>query len=249
MKKPVTITVLALTLTVTLILLVPAADAYIGSVTIESPTNTTYNSKDALTLTATAHNAPFQFENQTYINYSIFYSIDGQPQIPMSENSKAYTGTVTLPKLSEGNHTITVTAQAISKHDGAILDVGECTINFTIDATPPDISLLLPQSVTYNQNGFPLTFTVNEPTSRISYSLDDAANVTIAGNTTLIPQTGPHNLILYANDTAGNIGASQTMNFTVAEPFPFLLVVAVLAAVAVGVAGLVVYFKRNYGLV
>jgi len=49
----------------------------------------------------------------------------------------------------------------------------------------------------------------------------------------------------YANDTFGNIGASETITFTVAsEPFPTAPVVAVSGALTV-VAGLLVYFKKR----
>jgi hypothetical protein len=59
---------------------------------------------------------------------------------------------------------------------------------------------------------------------------------------------GEHNLTIYATDTAGNIGSSETMYFTVdvPEPFPTVPVAtaSVVAAVVVG-AGLLVYFKKR----
>jgi hypothetical protein len=53
---------------------------------------------------------------------------------------------------------------------------------------------------------------------------------------------------VYANDSPGNAGSSETLTFTIAEPEPFLT--AYVAAVSVGsaavvVAGLLVYFKRS----
>ena len=63
----------------------------------------------------------------------------------------------------------------------------------------------------------PLTFTVNETTSWIGYSLDGQANVTITGNTNLAGLSlGPHSVVVYANDTAGNMGSSETVHFEVA---------------------------------
>jgi parallel beta-helix repeat protein len=83
------------------------------------------------------------------------------------------------------------------------------------DTTPPTISILSPQNTTYPTSSVPLTFTTNEPTSWIGYSLDDQANVTITGNTTLTGLAiGPHNVIVYANDTYGNTGSSDKVYFT-----------------------------------
>jgi len=50
----------------------------------------------------------------------------------------------------------------------------------------------------------------------MGYSLDGQLNVTITENTTLpgLPD-GPHSLIVYANDTAGNMGSSDIVYFTV----------------------------------
>jgi SagB-type dehydrogenase family enzyme len=82
--------------------------------------------------------------------------------------------------------------------------------------TTPAISMISPENKTYNTNDVALTFNVDEPYSWMGYSLDDRANVTISGNTTLsgVPD-GFHHVSVYANDTAGNIGASSTVYFAV----------------------------------
>jgi hypothetical protein len=94
-----------------------------------------------------------------------------------------------------------------------------------------------------------LDFTVNEQVTKTSYSLDGQSNVTVAGNTTLSGLTvGEHNVTVYAWDAAGNVGASETILFTITEPEPELAVpvaagsVAVLASVS---AGILVYFKKR----
>jgi mannitol-specific phosphotransferase system IIBC component len=82
------------------------------------------------------------------------------------------------------------------------------------------------------------------------YSLDGEQNNTINDNFTLngLPN-GLHNLTVYANDTYGNMGASETISFTVAvaepESFPVVLGVAVSFTVALVVACLLVYRKNN----
>lgn len=88
-----------------------------------------------------------------------------------------------------------------------------------VDTTPPTISVLYPENKTYTITSIPLTFTVDEPTSWIGYNLDNHANVTVAGNTTLIGLSeGAHSIIVYANDTVGNMGSSETVYFAVALP-------------------------------
>jgi hypothetical protein len=87
------------------------------------------------------------------------------------------------------------------------------------DFSPPAINIISPQNKTYITTSIQLTFTINETTSWIGYSLDGAANVTITGNTTIlgIPY-GYHNIVVYATDNAGNTGSSETVYFTIVEP-------------------------------
>ena len=95
----------------------------------------------------------------------------------------------------------------------------------------------------------PLNFTVNEAVTLVSYSLDGQSNVTVAGNTTLTGlSVGAHNLTVYAWDTAGNVGASETITFTVAEPEPFPAVpvaAASAASIIVVSLALLVYFRKR----
>ena len=85
-----------------------------------------------------------------------------------------------------------------------------------VDTTPPAITILSPENKTYTTTSIPLTFTVNETASWMGYSLDGGLNITITGNTTLTELSdGVHSLAIYANDTAGNMGASDTVYFTI----------------------------------
>jgi N-acetylneuraminic acid mutarotase len=118
------------------------------------------------------------------------------------------------------------------------------------DVTPPEIAVLSPENVTYYTVDVALNFTVNESVSSMSYALDGENFVEISGNTTLIGLPyGSHNLTVYATDVAGNIGTSETINFTIAEepkPFPVApIAVASVATVAVVGVGLLVYFKKR----
>jgi len=115
---------------------------------------------------------------------------------------------------------------------------------------PPKISILSPEDQTYNESSVPLTFSLDKQVTWVSYSLDGKQNISLSGNSTVVSMTnGSHNITLFANDTFGNISASETITFTVAapepepEPFtvwPLAIAVAVVTVTAV-IAGLLFY--------
>jgi len=110
------------------------------------------------------------------------------------------------------------------------------------------VSISSPENKTYSADGVPLTFTVSEFTSWIGYSLDGQMNMTITGNTTLhgLPD-GTHSITVYANDTTGNVGASEMVYFTIEtqqeEPFP-TWIIAVIVIIAIFGVALLVYFTK-----
>ena len=127
---------------------------------------------------------------------------------------------------------------------------------FTLQITPPKIVLTSPTNQTYNESSISLSFSLsvfssNKTIDWAGYSLDGEQNVTVIGDTTITNMTnGVHTIALYANDTFGNVGASQTINFTVAKPakpFPTLATVAIVSLIGVAVvgAGLSVYYKKR----
>jgi hypothetical protein len=54
---------------------------------------------------------------------------------------------------------------------------------------------------------------------------------------------GSHSVVVYANDTAGNAGASEIVCFNI-EPFPITLIVAVIVIIVIVGAALLIYFKK-----
>jgi hypothetical protein len=241
-----------------------------SGIDIISPSNSTYSS-GLLTLNVTVKT----FLNPNTSNVTLVYCIDGKTNTTIRTEStpvpievettdangtkttgisiQSYyliTGWATLPEMPEGSHSITVYGKY--EFPGSYHNIGldNRTVYFTVnDGNPPIISNLSLENKTYNQNNLPLNFTTDEPTSWIGYCLDGKANVTIAGNTTLAGLAdGSHNLTIYANDTAGNMGASETINFNVTqktEPFPTTIVAASTVSVAVVGAGFIVYFKKR----
>jgi hypothetical protein len=115
---------------------------------------------------------------------------------------------------------------------------------------PPEVKILSPVNQTYDVPNVSLAFAVNKTASWMGYSLDGRDNVTVNGNTTISGlANGSHNVTVYARDEFGNVGASETVYFSVEVPFPVVPVAAASAAsVAVAVAGLLVYLRRrNHG--
>jgi len=89
------------------------------------------------------------------------------------------------------------------------------------EVVPPKIDIIYPVNATYGVTSISLNFTVDKATSWIGYSLDGAANVTITGDTMLPDLSlGSHNIIVYANDTEGNMGVSDRIYFMVATEAP-----------------------------
>ena len=85
------------------------------------------------------------------------------------------------------------------------------------DLVPPTMHLLFPENTTYRTESVPLTFAVDERAFWMGYSLDNCQNVSIRGNTTLTGLlNGCHSMRVYGNDSSGNTGASELVNFTMA---------------------------------
>ena len=244
--------------------------SYSYGINISSPTNTTYNSNTLLlNVTIKRPVSPNDYE------FKIMYSLNGEANITVLSTATFYDksipdsiqsfllsytlakGVAFLSNLSEGLHYLTV--YGIYVHKGPTIGTNwpaimhdTQTIHFMINnGIPPSISPLQIQNTTY-QNSLPLNFNVDEPIDWMGYSLDEKANVTFTGNTTLNGLAyGSHVLVVYANDTVGNMGTTGNMNFTIANPAVFPTVQAVtttlvlIATVTLMAAGLLVYYKRK----
>jgi PKD repeat protein len=79
----------------------------------------------------------------------------------------------------------------------------------------PTLIVDSPKNTTYATTSVGLAFTPSKTVSWIGYSLDGLANVTVTGNVSMTISDGQHDLVIYANDTAGQMGASEKIYFTV----------------------------------
>jgi hypothetical protein len=243
----------------------PPADP---AITIESPTNRTYN-MHTLFLNMTVYTYKTGYEGGPARNSSrlFVYSLDGEPYEPITitkaevgrnpGNNVFFEGFAILSGLTQGFHNLTVRV-VFDYYDGDPHTESNSTVFFWID-TAPNISLLMPETDTYKLNRMPLQFAIKQSVTWIGYSLDGQENVTVAGNTTLndLPY-GEHTVTVYAQDAAGNIGASEPKVFNVkslsqeitstseVKLFPTELVLIVSASPLVGIAGvLLIYFKKG----
>jgi len=162
------------------------------------------------------------------------YSADGQSNVTISGNH-------TLTGLADGTHSIVVFA-----YDSIGNTASSAQVLFTIDTMPPEILLLSPQNQTYDTAELLLNFTLNETASWMGYSLDGQETVTVDGNMTLSGLTvGSHNITVYATDSVGNMGSSETVYFSIPEPLPTMWIAAAVAIMATGGVTFLIYFKRS----
>jgi len=132
----------------------------------------------------------------------------------------------------------------------APFDIDSVPVELPEWATPPSVHLINPENTIYASTNVTLEFTVNKQTSWVGYSLDEQDNVTVTGNITITGLSrGLHNVTVYAKDSFENMGASETITFSVAEepePFPTALVATAsgAAAIIIGI-GLLVYFRKR----
>jgi uncharacterized delta-60 repeat protein len=183
------------------------------SVTIISPTNTTTNDSTPLL------NVTFgETVNTTWIE------IDGG----VAQN---YSFNVTniafdLDTLLDGFHNVTVYA---SDYSGNVNNTE--VVYFTIDTTPPNITVDSPTNDTYYTKEIWFNVTVGEPADWCWYSLDQAVIVNMNNSNSTnwysvnsSMTDGSHNVKFYCNDTVGNTNNSAVVYFTVDTTRPTITV-------------------------
>jgi len=209
----------------------------------------------------------WQKENKTIFSYDGYFLRELWVQLsgprtftyPISTSFQS----LELTDIPEGNHSIKIYAtvwhyssieklqsvfESYLQYRDLTMANHSATVFFAVDTVSPKIIFSSPKNLTYDSSDVFVNFTVDELFSKCFYSLDGQDNVTIAGNMTLAGLLdGEHSLTLFAVDTAGNIGSSETIYFSVEvpEPFPTMLVIASVFTVAVVGIGLLICFKKR----
>jgi hypothetical protein len=247
----------------------PPVDVKPPAISVDTTTNNTLYSSNKLSLALNV-SIPEPTAKYSLHLHTIQYQTDWKDRVirvytdptgsgPMITD---FSDTLILEDVPDGSHNVTFVAsvdggyaEGLTWYAFAVKSVS--SVYFSVDTTSPEISVLSLENMTCEVSDVPLNFTVSEVVIEVSYCLDGQGNVTVAGNTTLsgLP-VGVHNVTVYAWDEAGNVGASKTTTFTIAEPeqepepepklFPTVPVAAASAAVVASVsAGILVYFKKR----
>lgn len=88
---------------------------------------------------------------------------------------------------------------------------------------PPKLQITSPENKTYSQVN--LTYSINKAVDWAGYSIDNQANVTTTKGTKLLGLSqGEHSIILYANDSLGNMGSSSAVYFSVDSIAPTIVI-------------------------
>jgi len=167
---------------------------------------------------------------------------------------------LSLTGIPYGKHSLVITAFGSGGYAEGLTWYGfsknsSSSVNFTIDKTPV-VSFLSFENTTFTNSTIPLNFVVDQPVSKVTYSLDGAKKVFISGNTTLTGlSNGYHNVTVYATNEFENTGYSEIITFSIdyvpserKEPFSNAPAIAVSIALAIFVitgAVLLVYFKKR----
>jgi parallel beta-helix repeat protein len=225
-----------------------------GVFLLQAKTNKIYGNNITANNGAGVYVASDSSQNQVYLN-NFVYNI---PSVVIEDRFNTWDNGALGNYWSDYNGTDT-------NHDGIgdtpyivdVLDSDNFPLMETVEdfyALPfavPRILLLSPGAQEYNTSRVDLIFSVDKYVVWIGYSLDGQGNLTVTGNCTIANMTnGVHTLTVYANDTFGNIGKSESVTFTVETPetFPTTLIAAAasvaVAAVSAAVAA-VVYLKKR----
>jgi hypothetical protein len=240
-----------------------------------SPRNTAYNSTEI----------PLQFYAKWFFPswsqitdltardkvVSVRYWLDGQLLGQDSGEDLPKTYSTTLAGLSAGQHYVKAEMTVYDEFDEYLkTDYSDAT-PFTVETGRLEIRFLTTQEA-FEVSDVALNFIVNKPVSWLGYSLDGNA---VREATDLVASTkwagldnyrlvlkdlhpGGHSVTVYAEDLAGNRGASEPFSFTVTAgapsgtsqastlfPTATAVAIAVIASVAAVSFGLVACFLRR----
>jgi hypothetical protein len=215
-------------------------------ISISSPSNMSFNT-NSLPLNFIVGNI-----NPLATEASACYLLDGKDNITLSSGKESDIEKIVTPynfeigNLSDGLHNLTVYAEITYWHYGLYL--ASSSVQFTVDTSPPIISELSIANKTYNDRNVPLSFNLNENASWIAYDLDNKGNTTLQGNITITRLSiGSHSIVVYANDTLGNMGKTEMIYFTIKEPgtFQTALVIASIITIVVVFAVFILHQRKH----
>jgi hypothetical protein len=237
-----------------------------GEIILHSPERRTYTKNDVLlNLTITGQGYVLGhggglFSDRLESRYTLEFldapsgvKLVSKRIIALSDTGDGYAGNVTWSDLSEGAYNLTVYAAVyrnMLSFESRVWAVSKTAL-FAVDSTPTYVSVLSPDNTTYDSSDVILSFTVNDPVSRVVCKVD-GEYLNVAGNTTLTAlNNGEHSLTVYVTDRVGGWVKSQSVHFTVVQHEEqgaldqTLIFIAAVALAAIISFGLVAYFLHR----
>jgi nitrous oxidase accessory protein NosD len=130
-------------------------------------------------------------------------------------------------------------------HSNLLAGTLESEIIYIVDTQSPVIAVLSPENKTYSDLDIIQSCQFNEEVIKTSYSLDGFENITFTGDIILSDLSpGDHQLIVYAQNLSGDIGASETIVFTIKPDLSILVMITLGLAGIVGL-GLIIQAMRQ----
>jgi N-acetylneuraminic acid mutarotase len=175
-----------------------------------------------------AAGATVGFMAPAQINYIGGFSANafsGKTQIYNPEkNSWSQGDLMPTPREYLGIAVVSDVLYAIGGFDGEKwLDTNEQYKPVGYGTVAPKVRITSPENKTYSEVS--LAFTVNRGTEWMGYSLDNQVNITLKAETKLSGLSqGPHNITIYANDSLGNMGSSNTVFFSIDTLAPNIVI-------------------------
>ena len=147
------------------------------------------------------------------------YSLDGASNVTMNKDnitsfSKEITG------LSEAHHSVKFHCNDTSGN----MNNTAIPRNFSIDTTPPTISIAEPTNTTYTTDNITITFN-SDGFDRSWYILNGGSSVFFSNGSSFLSSQGSNTLEVFVNDTSGNVNHTSVL-FTTDSVGPLIDVVS-----------------------
>ncbi len=195
------------------------SDIYVNSQQVYNPQNDTWslaaNLPSVVSYGAAAATTGFMAPPLLYVIGGYYMnSISSRVQVYNPSNASWSTGaSMPTARAYLGVAVVNDVLYAIGGFDGEnwLSTVEEFT-PIGYGTAPPIIQVTSPENETYNEVA--LNFTVDRNTAWAGYSLDSRVNVTVMGETELYNLSeGENSIVVYANDSSGNMGSSSPVFF------------------------------------
>ncbi len=153
---------------------------------------------------------PLNFNVSLNENGSVRYSLDSGAHNVSMNSIDGLTFNATNSSIAEGNYVFRVYA-----NDTAGNVNYNSSVNFGVDTTNPSIIILFPQNTSYSSGNILINYTAIDSLSGVQacwYNIDGfPSNQSLlnCGTTSISVGDGSHSLIVYVNDSAGNMNLTS----------------------------------------